>query len=586
MKVPPLNLTPDMNRVGMSLPFSPEFLWRSYPSMAFSQSASAAAAPPSPLEVKSQLDMKTLPSHLSLDPRGWSRDDVTLFLRWVEREYDLPTIDTSKFCMNGKALMMLNKADLCERAPEVGDIVHNTLQQILSQSTHVPPSPLTPHHPMLSPSPLTTSTAAATSQTWSLMPPEFHNLSHLLQQNSSVTLSPAHSEQSGGSPRHPDNASTTSNGSAPGYPHSGSQSDSEDSTRDASSPQRSPVPAQPPSQPNFTTVHALASFKQITDYQQRVQAAAAAAAAAAAHNKHQEEAHHKHHLQQALQLQHQQQQQQSQQSSSQLHHHVSHQSSPHTQIKSRSSPPLNSTMASSMPAAPQQASQSPDEPVEPGTNGRLLWDFLQQLLNDRDSRYSRYIAWKDPNTGVFKIVDPPGLARLWGIQKNHLSMNYDKMSRALRYYYRVNILRKVQGERHCYQFLRNPSELRNIKNISSLKIASNIPTQSPQRQQHQQQPQQQQQQQMQSLQLPHQQPLHMQQSLISSQMVTERPCIEEDEGPTDLSMSSLHHHHHNISRHSPQEMHSHHVDSPQDMSVDPHFVKEEEEEGPISVDYE
>ncbi|KAH8349299.1 hypothetical protein KR067_005483, partial [Drosophila pandora] len=70
---------------------------------------------------------------------------------------------------------------------------------------------------------------------------------------------------------------------------------------------------------------------------------------------------------------------------------------------------------------------------------------------------------------VFKIVDPAGLAKLWGIQKNHLSMNYDKMSRALRYYYRVNILRKVQGERHCYQFLRNPTELKNIKNISLLR---------------------------------------------------------------------------------------------------------------------
>jgi len=98
-----------------------------------------------------------------------------------------------------------------------------------------------------------------------------------------------------------------------------------------------------------------------------------------------------------------------------------------------------------------------------------LWDFLQQLLNDPQQRYSNYIAWKCRDTGVFKIVDPAGLAKLWGIQKNHLSMNYDKMSRALRYYYRVNILRKVQGERHCYQFLRNPTELKSIKNISLLR---------------------------------------------------------------------------------------------------------------------
>jgi len=102
-------------------------------------------------------------------------------------------------------------------------------------------------------------------------------------------------------------------------------------------------------------------------------------------------------------------------------------------------------------------------------DGRLLWDFLQQLLNDRNQKYSDLIAWKCRDTGVFKIVDPAGLAKLWGIQKNHLSMNYDKMSRALRYYYRVNILRKVQGERHCYQFLRNPTELKNIKNISLLR---------------------------------------------------------------------------------------------------------------------
>merc|ERR1712223_1014342 len=110
-----------------------------------------------------------------------------------------------------------------------------------------------------------------------------------------------------------------------------------------------------------------------------------------------------------------------------------------------------------------------EETPELNTNGRLLWDFLQQLLNDPQQRYTSYIAWKNKETGVFKIVDPAGLAKLWGIQKNHLSMNYDKMSRALRYYYRVNILRKVQGERHCYQFLRNPTELKSIKNISLLR---------------------------------------------------------------------------------------------------------------------
>lgn len=114
---------------------------------------------------------------------------------------------------------------------------------------------------------------------------------------------------------------------------------------------------------------------------------------------------------------------------------------------------------------------------ETNSNGRLLWDFLQQLLNDSQQRYTAYIAWKNQDSGVFKIVDPPGLAKLWGIQKNHLSMNYDKMSRALRYYYRVNILRKVQGERHCYQFLRNPSELRSIKNMSLLRQQTTQQTQ-------------------------------------------------------------------------------------------------------------
>ncbi|VVC26451.1 Hypothetical protein CINCED_3A021789 [Cinara cedri] len=141
---------------------------------------------------------------------------------------------------------------------------------------------------------------------------------------------------------------------------------------------------------------------------------------------------------------------------------------PTTPSSSTSPPPYS-------PSTPKQSNgniffpSGDSNSIEPNTNGRLLWDFLQQLLNDTHQRFTSFIAWKNQEMGVFKIVDPPGLAKLWGIQKNHLSMNYDKMSRALRYYYRVNILRKVQGERHCYQFLRNPSELKCIKNISLLR---------------------------------------------------------------------------------------------------------------------
>ena len=38
---------------------------------------------------------------------------------------------------------------------------------------------------------------------------------------------------------------------------------------------------------------------------------------------------------------------------------------------------------------------------------------------------------KDEGTGVKGM----GVARLWGLRKNKTNMNYDKLSRALRYYY-------------------------------------------------------------------------------------------------------------------------------------------------------
>ncbi|KAK2507485.1 hypothetical protein MC885_002748 [Smutsia gigantea] len=58
-----------------------------------------------------------------------------------------------------------------------------------------------------------------------------------------------------------------------------------------------------------------------------------------------------------------------------------------------------------------------------------------------------------------KLVSFPQVARLWGIQKNRPAMNYDKLSRSLRYYYEKGIMQKVAGERYVYKFVCEPEAL-------------------------------------------------------------------------------------------------------------------------------
>ena len=42
------------------------------------------------------------PGGLPSDPRTWGRDEVTQFLQYCEKEFDLEKIDMDKFQMNGK----------------------------------------------------------------------------------------------------------------------------------------------------------------------------------------------------------------------------------------------------------------------------------------------------------------------------------------------------------------------------------------------------------------------------------------------------------------------------------------------------
>ncbi|CAI5777532.1 transcription factor ETV7 isoform X2 [Podarcis lilfordi] len=87
---------------------------------------------------------------------------------------------------------------------------------------------------------------------------------------------------------------------------------------------------------------------------------------------------------------------------------------------------------------------------------RLLWDYVYQLLCD--SRYEAFIKWEDKEAKIFRVVDPNGLARLWGNHKNRRNMTYEKMSRALRHYYKLNIIKKEPGQKLLFRFLKTPGE--------------------------------------------------------------------------------------------------------------------------------
>ena len=79
-----------------------------------------------------------------------------------------------------------------------------------------------------------------------------------------------------------------------------------------------------------------------------------------------------------------------------------------------------------------------------------MWQFLLELLTDRECQ--NCISWTG-REWEFKLIDPEEVARRWGSRKNKPKMNYEKLSRGLRYYYDKNIIHKVPGKRYVYRFV-------------------------------------------------------------------------------------------------------------------------------------
>ncbi|XP_051565240.1 ETS translocation variant 5-like isoform X2 [Myxocyprinus asiaticus] len=106
----------------------------------------------------------------------------------------------------------------------------------------------------------------------------------------------------------------------------------------------------------------------------------------------------------------------------------------------------------------QESSVYRDGPPYQRRGSLQLWQFLVTLLDDPSNGH--FIAWTGRGM-EFKLIEPEEVARRWGIQKNRPAMNYDKLSRSLRYYYEKGIMQKVKvaGERYVYKFVCDPEAL-------------------------------------------------------------------------------------------------------------------------------
>uniref|UniRef100_A0A5S6QFX5 ETS domain-containing protein n=1 Tax=Trichuris muris TaxID=70415 RepID=A0A5S6QFX5_TRIMR len=91
-----------------------------------------------------------------------------------------------------------------------------------------------------------------------------------------------------------------------------------------------------------------------------------------------------------------------------------------------------------------------------GSGPIQLWQFLLELLMSRSCK--SFISWTGDGW-EFKLIDPDEVARRWGIRKNKPKMNYEKLSRGLRYYYDKNIIHKTAGKRYVYRFVCDLSQL-------------------------------------------------------------------------------------------------------------------------------
>ncbi|NP_001133434.1 transcription factor ETV6 [Salmo salar] len=391
-----------------------------------------------------------LPVHLRLQPVFWSREDVGQWLRWAEREFALRPNTSGSFQMNGKALLLLTKEDFRYRSSHSGDVLYELLQHILKQrkphasypsayfpgnSFHPLPEGALQHHKL-------EETVRRTPRGTEPQPqhPPTIELRHRSRSPHQPTprLSPL-------DPNYPrpgaeDHLQTSSqlpdsNHHLPEDLYTLSVSPAAPNGRCAT-PREAPCPGSPGCQ-DAAPPRVIQLMPSAIMHPLLLSPGRGGVAGDFRHSRggpplqapHENGREGKGHIQLAL-AHHQQHTLHQQEEALYRNHHVI------------------------VPVSPPEEQAMPIGRI---ADCRLLWDYVYQLLSD--SRYDNYIRWEDTETKVFRIMDPNGLARLWGNHKNRTNMTYEKMSRALRHYYKLNIIRKEPGQRLLFRFMKTPDEI-------------------------------------------------------------------------------------------------------------------------------
>ncbi|KAK6191449.1 hypothetical protein SNE40_003136 [Patella caerulea] len=84
-----------------------------------------------------------------------------------------------------------------------------------------------------------------------------------------------------------------------------------------------------------------------------------------------------------------------------------------------------------------------------GAKHNLLWKFLLQKLDDPNNNC---VSWVSKKEGTFKFEDTVTISKEWGSRKRKSDMNFEKLSRGIRHYYKSGLMSRVSSERLVYKF--------------------------------------------------------------------------------------------------------------------------------------